>query len=329
MAVAGWAGIECLEKRLLLAVSLSVSNPLPFPERDSGTSNMLFVVTRSGDTTPEVEVKFTTVDGTIWSEVVLLSGTNNGTGVTTIAAVPSHVLVTDYLTGSGKTVHTVQTGTTNIVFVDSIGSMVLGTYSNPNTNVPQATAPNYPGFTASIVGNTITWTDGNPADTVAWTQTASPATTLTTSVYTNQNGVPVHLVQNGTNVFVIVDGVGNTSLGHFTSATTGVADSYPTDAATFSGNIQSGTSQLTWQDGIYVWTQTANPPLLITATDQNGMNSHLLLQSVTILVGLDGPLQGDTGTRVNNEIEWSNGVVWAKFDYDAISALFELGTGFP
>jgi hypothetical protein len=267
-------------------------------------------------------------DGTIWSEVVLLSGTSTGATVT-IAAVPSHVLVTDYLTGSGFTVHTVQTGTKNIVFVDRLGNMVLGTYSPNTTNVPQATAPSYPGYTASIVGNTITFTDGNPADTVVWTKTSSPATTLTTSDYTNQNGVPVHLVQNGTKTFVIVDGLGNTSLGHFLTATTGVADSYPTDIATFTGNIQNGTSVLTWSDGIFVWTQTANPPLLITAGDQNRMNSHLAFQGVGILIGLDGPLKGVTGVRVDDEIEWSNGAVWANLGYDALGALFGLGTGFP
>jgi hypothetical protein len=52
-------------------------------------------------------------DGTIWSEALSISGTDNGSGMTTIEAVPSKILVTDYLTGSGKTVHTVQTGTTN------------------------------------------------------------------------------------------------------------------------------------------------------------------------------------------------------------------------
>ncbi|MBI3860436.1 MAG: fibronectin type III domain-containing protein [Planctomycetia bacterium] len=262
-------------------------------------------------------------DGTIWSAVVHLTGTNNGSGVTTIAAVPSKVLVTDYLTGSGLTVHTVQTGTTNIVFVGSTGVMVLGTYSNPNTNVPQATAPNYPGYTASIVGNTITWTNGKPADTVVWTKTTVPAASISVTDYTNQNGVPVHLVTNGTNMFVIVDGLGNTSLGHFLTATTGVADAYPTDIATFSG------SKVFWSDGIFVWTQTANPPLLITATDQNNAISHLAFQSATILIGLDGPLKGVTGTRVNDEIEWTNGAVWVNLGYDLLSALFELGTGFP
>ena len=256
-------------------------------------------------------------DGTIWSEAVHLTGTNNGSGTATIQAVPSRILVTDYLTGSGQTVHTVQTGTTNIVFVDGVGNMVLGNYSNPNTNVPQATAPNYPGFTASIVGDTITWTDGNSADTVVWTKTTSAAAAVTVTDYTNQNGVPVHVVENGTNAFVIVDGQGNTSLGHFLTATTGVADNYSTDVATFSGN------QVIWSDGVFVWTQTSDPPLLISFTDADNVTSHVELLTSTTLVGLDGSLKGMNGTRLNGKIFWSNGQVWDNFDFDALNAFFE------
>src|SRR5579872_4146599 len=61
--------IESLEKRRLLAVTLAVSNPLPFNEGNSGTSSMVFVVTRSGDATPEVEVNYQTVNGTAIAEV--------------------------------------------------------------------------------------------------------------------------------------------------------------------------------------------------------------------------------------------------------------------
>jgi hypothetical protein len=273
-------------------------------------------------------------DGTVWSEVVNLVGTNSGTGTTSIHAVPSKVLVTDYLLPSGETVHTAQTGTKNIVFIDKSGSMVLGTYSDSSTNVPQATAPGYPGYTASIVGNTITWTDGNPAHTRVWTQTSHPASTITVTDFTNQKGVPVHLVENGVSQngvvhFVIVDGMGNTSLGHFQTATTGVADSYPTDIATFSGNTQNVTRKLVWSDGVFVWTQTDNPPLLISSFDAGGKLSHLKLLTATTLIGLDGPMQGVTGTRLNGKIFWLNGQVWDNLDFNALNAFFETGTGFP
>ena len=59
------------------------------------------------------------------------------------------------------------------------------------------------------------------------------------------------------------------------------------------------------------------------------MNSHLAIQGATILIGLDGPLKGVTGTRVNDEIEWSNGAVWTTLDFDSLNAFFEMGSGYP
>jgi len=58
------------------------------------------------------------------------------------------------------------------------------------------------------------------------------------------------------------------------------------------------------------------------SVNQNGLISHLY--SATILDTLQSSLPGVIGTRVNDEIEWSNGDVWANFDYDAINALFEM-----
>jgi predicted nucleotidyltransferase len=55
---------ELLESRLAPTVSFSISDPAPFPEGDSGTSNVMFVVTRSGDTAPAVQADFKTQDGT-------------------------------------------------------------------------------------------------------------------------------------------------------------------------------------------------------------------------------------------------------------------------
>jgi hypothetical protein len=59
--------LEALERRLApaaAAITLTISNPMPFPEGDFGTSDMMFVVTRSGDTAPAVQVDFATQDGT-------------------------------------------------------------------------------------------------------------------------------------------------------------------------------------------------------------------------------------------------------------------------
>src|SRR5262249_58895490 len=44
-------------------VTFAISDPLPFSEGDSGSSSLLFVVTRSGDTGPAALVDFGTQDG--------------------------------------------------------------------------------------------------------------------------------------------------------------------------------------------------------------------------------------------------------------------------
>ena len=98
---------------------------------------------------------------------------------------------------------------------------------------------------------------------------------------------------------------------------------HSTDVATFTAN------QVIWQDGIYVWTITNNPPLLITATDSNVAVSHLKLLTATTLIGLDGALQGVHGARLNGKIFWSNGEIWDNFNLNALHAFFELGAGYP
>jgi hypothetical protein len=58
--------LEELESRLVLSpgVSLSIADPVPIMEGNSGTTNLMFVVTRSGDTGPALTVDFQTQDGT-------------------------------------------------------------------------------------------------------------------------------------------------------------------------------------------------------------------------------------------------------------------------
>ncbi len=55
---------ETLEGRLAPTVTLSISNPTPFPKPDTGQLMGMFVVTRSGDLTPTVQVNYQTQDGT-------------------------------------------------------------------------------------------------------------------------------------------------------------------------------------------------------------------------------------------------------------------------
>ena len=47
-------GLERLEERLAPSLTFSISNPTPVPEGGSGTTNMVFVVTRSGNLSPQV-----------------------------------------------------------------------------------------------------------------------------------------------------------------------------------------------------------------------------------------------------------------------------------
>jgi hypothetical protein len=55
--------LEYLEARLPPTVNLSISNPALFAKPDSGQMLGMFVVTRSGDLTPAVQVDYATQDG--------------------------------------------------------------------------------------------------------------------------------------------------------------------------------------------------------------------------------------------------------------------------
>src|SRR5579883_3490406 len=55
---------ETLEGRLAPTVTLSISNPAPFPKPDTGQLMGMFVVTRTGDLAPAVQVNYQTQDGT-------------------------------------------------------------------------------------------------------------------------------------------------------------------------------------------------------------------------------------------------------------------------
>jgi hypothetical protein len=65
--------LEQLERRLAPAITLSISNPAPFAEGDSGTTLGMFVVARSGDLAPAVQVDYATQDGTAHAGVDYLA----------------------------------------------------------------------------------------------------------------------------------------------------------------------------------------------------------------------------------------------------------------
>ena len=99
--------------------------------------------------------------------------------------------------------------------------------------------------------------------------------------------------------------------------------------ATFSCDAQNGTSVVTRQDGIFVWTQTNNPPLLITFTDANNAISHVRLLTSSTLRRPRRIAEGNSGDTPQRQNLWSNGQVWDNLDFNALNAFFQMGTGYP
>jgi hypothetical protein len=253
-------------------------------------------------------------DGTVWNENLLLNAIQNGAGSATIFALPNQIQVFNYLNANGKATYAISNGTTSLAVIDSLGSMSVATF----VNLTQANDLRYPKDMLSIQGSKLVWQDGS-----VWTPTNNIGSSQpVVTHYTNTVGISTHVIRNGTNSAIFVDSIGSVSVGTFMNGNQVTDPQYPNDLGTFAANTVS------WHDGI-VWTETANPPIKFTATDANGGVSHLVMQSATIFVGLDGPLQGVTGTRVNDEIDWSNLNIWANFDFDALNALFEMGTLYP
>ena len=158
-----------------------------------------------------------------------------------------------------------------------------------------------------------------------WTQTARTSA-ITLTDYTNQFGVPVHLIQNGTSQVAFVDALGNTGLGSIKDGSTVQNPAWgPT------GPVRTlRANSIGWSNG-YVWTQTNVIPLLIALTDAHGNVFHVQLTSATTLIALDGgaTIQGLTATRRDDTLVWSNGEVWDNFDLNALNALFQMATGYP
>ena len=230
-----------------------------------------------------------------------------------VVSLPSEFTVFDYNNGHGTTVHTIETGSSKVIFVDGTGHFSLGSF----INLSQANSAAYPNdlVTFSNDGATVTWQDG-----YVWTR-ISPTNQVMLTDYTNANGVTVHVVSNGSSQVVFSDSRGDLSIGTFINATQVTNPRYPGDMATF------GTNTLTWNLDGTVWTRvTAEPPpLLITATSTPSDVSRLSLLTRVTLIGLDGPLQNVNGTRLNGKIFWETGVTWTDFDFADLNALFVMG----
>jgi hypothetical protein len=304
----GGAAVQIMEQ----GASLTFVNKLGQTSAGHWISPTQFVATDWGNETGTIGNGIISWSvGVVWSESLALSGIQNGSGTASITATPSPIYVSDYVNPSGLPVHLVQTGTNNVVIIDATGHLSQGAFINST----QFSTPYFPGQIATIsgLGDTITWSGG-----IVWTQTA-PTAAITVTNYTNNNGVPVHLIQNGTGQLAFVDALGRTALGTITGNTV----QNPIFAAGVTGTLSA--NSIVWSNQI-VWTQTNAVPLLITLTDATGVVSHVQLTSQTTVVGLDGPLSGLTATRQNGQIVWSNNTVWDEFDFNALNALFETAT---
>ncbi len=254
-------------------------------------------------------------DGSVWSPSFVSSGTKNLTTPVTISAIANQIQVASFNNGRGNGVYMITNGSTAVAIIDRFGNVSVGTAFGNTLLFNQ-----YPNDPATFSRGSLTWLDGT-----VWSPTAPPGAILPiVTHYTNAAGITTHTVQSNSNTVLFVDSLGRMSVATFINGTQQVEVSlYPGDLATLSAN------SVTWQDGT-VWTATANPPIKITAVDQStGGVSHLKLESITTLIGLDGPLQGVIGTRLDDVIFWSRRVdVWSNFSDDQIDALFEMGLGY-
>jgi hypothetical protein len=217
----------------------------------------------------------------------------------TVSSVPSFAIA-DFTNGNGTTVHMASTGTSNVIFIDGKGHMALGNYLSPTT----ASSPDYPNDIATFNGNTVVWSDGT-----IWTMTPNPATQVTLAQYANPKGVPVNVIENGTNTLAFVDGAGNTSLGTFLNPTQAVAQLYPGDVASF--NVNS----VNWLDGT-VWTKKNSTPSVLPVSNGGGnLNvNNINYHSSVIFVGDTGQTQAANGVQSSNKIYWSSRPIADGFD---------------
>ena len=283
------------------------------------------------------------LDPFVWSENLSLTWTQNGSAKSTSTATTSPIYVADYVDPTGKAVHLVQTGTNNVVVIDANNNMLTGAFDPKDPTHSTFSTDSSPGDVATISGDltTITWTNSSK-QTVVWTQ--SPRTSaITVTDYTNQFGVPVHLIQltpsdqltaDEMSQLAFVDALGRTRLGSIN----GNMVQNPAFAAGVVGTLSANSMIINWSNG-YVWTPTNPVPLSIKLTDANGTNFHVQLTSATTLIALDPgiridgsfdyTIQGRTATRQDDTLVWSNGDVWGNVDFNALNALFEMAIGYP
>jgi hypothetical protein len=151
--------LEALEARLPPTVNLSTSNPAPFAKPDSGQILGMFVVTRSGDLTPAVQVDYATQDG------MGANGAHAGT---------------DYTATSG-TLSFASNQTTATISMPILGNNIFQAdkaFTVSLSNAHSLTVDYYPRSPSLLAGNPTTWRWGTSTRTASLT---SPWTTSTTT----------------------------------------------------------------------------------------------------------------------------------------------------
>ncbi len=256
-------------------------------------------------------------DGSVWTESVVIPGTNNGAGTTSIAT-PA-VTVTDYVNSvTLRTAHIVQTGTSTLVFINAAGAIVFGSWTS-NT---QVVVPAWNNDVGTFTNGNVSWSDG-----AVWNPTNSGAPQITVTDYTNPaNGKITHLIQNGTQALVFVNAVGVVVMANWISPTKAMVPGWGNDVATF------GPNTIHWSDG-NVWNQNlpqAQPVTILDYINQaDGKTTHVVQNGATTVAFVNGagtvalatmtsPTQAtvavwnnDVATfNSNGTINWSDGSVW-------------------
>ena len=303
-----------LETAPLLAVNADVSGTLV----GGNTTNTYQFAASAGDTYSFSSVATAGATNDIWrlvdpfGDIVASQPLNTNLGTVTLIASGTYTLLTESsIVNSSDATYTI-----HAAFLGNTPPTTSGTPLTVGTaiNGTLATASQKGAYTFTLASNSLLYFDSltnNP--NLNWSLAGPAGSAVSSRVFNGSDGASIsnpvlNLVAGNYTLTVAASASGAYSfrlsdLAAATALTPGTA---------VNGTLAGGNSTNLYQ---------------FTASDQNGAVSHLGLQSATILVGLDGPLQGVTGTRANDAIDWSNGAIWANFEFNPLNVFFEMGIG--
>jgi hypothetical protein len=180
------------------------------------------------------------------------------------------------------------------------------------------------GTTGALVnGSTIQFANGQ-----VWTKLD-----LAPNYFTSAGG-KTQLLQNGTITLGFVNSQNQSFSGQFADpthlVTTTAATGFPigTTATIGGGKITWSTGEV-WSESLTVYgTNPSGATISLTVTPTSaflvnalGHVSHVNITSPTTLAAIDGASAGLTAMRVSGGIQWSNGMLWNNFDFNALNAV--------